>query len=128
MLLEWLESDFSVAKWTGKREIEDLGVFSFWSRTDKELSLVCPTHCVPKDVETREDGWVAFRVVGKMEFSLVGILAEISSCLAKANINLFAISTFDTDYILVKKENSTLAEEMLLGQGWKFQSRKEPKI
>ncbi len=125
MLLEWLDIKFSVAKWTSQRVMEDLGLYTFWSRTDDELSLVCPTRCLPKDVEEHEDGWIAFRVAGEMDFSLVGILAEISKCLAEIKISIFAISTFNTDYILIKGEGALLAQEALEAKGWKFQNRKE---
>ncbi|WMI81019.1 ACT domain-containing protein [Anaerotignum sp. MB30-C6] len=125
MLLEWLDFEFSVVKWTSQREMEDLGLYTFWSRTDDELSLVCPTGCLPKDIEEYENGWVAFRVVGKMDFSVVGILADISKCLAEIKISIFAISTFNTDYILIKREGVLLAQEALEANGWKFQNKKE---
>lgn len=123
MLLEWLNIDFSVAKWIGTHEITDLGRFSFWSRTDHELSLVCPTKRLPGDVEVHEDGWSCFRVVGQMEFSMVGILAKISECLAKNEISIFAVSTFDTDYILIKKEKSLEAQVALEALGYIFMER-----
>ncbi len=120
MILEWLEPSFTVAKWMGKRRIEDLGLFSFWSRTEAELSLVCPTERLPKDAECREDGWVCFRVKEQMDFSLVGILAKISACLAEKQISIFAISTFDTDYIFIKEEKASLAQGALAEAGWHF--------
>jgi len=123
MLLEWLNIDFSVAKWIGAHEITDLGRFSFWSRTDHELSLVCPTKLLPGDVEVYEDGWSCFRVVGQMEFSMVGILAKISECLAKNGISIFAVSTFDTDYILIKKEKSVEVQVALEALGYSFMER-----
>ena len=109
-----------MSKWLEQREIEDLGRFSFWSRTDEELSLVSPTDKVPKDVEIREDGWMGFRVIGQMDFSLVGILAKLSACLAENQISIFAISTFNTDYIFIKEENVSLAQEALTKSGWHF--------
>jgi len=119
-MLEWLEFEFSVAKWTRNREMEELGLFSFWSRTDKELSLVCPTENLPKDVEVHEDEWIGFRVVGQMDFSLVGILAKISRCLAEKGISIFAVSTYDTDYIFIKKDFAKLAQNALESNGWNF--------
>ncbi|WP_312070984.1 ACT domain-containing protein [Anaerotignum propionicum] len=120
MLLEWLNIDFSVAKWIEAHEIMDLGCFSFWSRTDHELSLVCPTALLPKDAEVREDGWCCFRIVGQMEFSMVGILAKISACLAEREISIFAVSTFDTDYVFIKKEKSHGAQVALEALGYSF--------
>ncbi|WP_304508388.1 ACT domain-containing protein [Anaerotignum sp.] len=124
MQLEWLSKEFAVAKWTREHKIEELGEFSFWSRTDQELSLVCPTECLPQDVEKHEDGWVGFRVVGQMDFSLVGILAGISGCLAEKDISIFAVSTFDTDYIFIKKDNVLLAQKQLELKGWNFKNKK----
>lgn len=124
MLLEWLNKEFSVARWTREQKFEELGEFSFWSRTDQELSLVCPTEYLPQNVEKHEDGWVGFRVVGQMDFSLVGILAEISRCLAEKNISIFAVSTFDTDYIFIKKNNVLLAQNQLELKGWNFKNKK----
>jgi hypothetical protein len=71
------------------------------TRTAHELSIVCPSDSVPLDVE-REAGWRAFTVEGKLEFSAVGILASILNPLAEADINILSISTFDTDYVLVR--------------------------
>ena len=71
--------------------------------TDREISLVCETEDVPAGAVERVDGWKAFRVCGTLDFSLVGILSELSGILASNGIGLFAVSTYDTDYILVKE-------------------------
>lgn len=76
----------------------------FYCRTDEERSLVCPTALVPQGTEIREDGWLAFRVSGCLDFSLIGILAFISDLLAERRIGIFAVSTFNTDYILTKAD------------------------
>ena len=67
--------------------------------------MVCPTEMVPSNTIERNDGWKAFRVQGTLDLSLIGILSAISKVLAENGIGIFAISTFDTDYILVKEEN-----------------------
>ena len=90
--------------------------FHFAARTDEECSLVCPTSEVPAETLAKDDGWRAFRIEGVLDFSLIGILARISSRLAEAGIGIFAISTYNTDYILTKAENferalMTLAED-----------------
>jgi hypothetical protein len=74
-----------------------------WSltRSADELSIVCAQALAPAGVR-REDGWRAFKVAGPLDFALVGILADLSGLLARAQVSLFAISTYDTDYILVK--------------------------
>jgi hypothetical protein len=70
-------------------------------RTLYELSIVCQERFVPPEVKA-ERGWRALQVQGPLDFSLVGILASIAESLANAGVSIFAISTFDTDYILVK--------------------------
>ena len=75
----------------------------FFARTDEEISLVCETAHVPENTTAREDGWRAMRVVGELDFSLVGILARISDVLAREKIGIFAVSTYNTDYILTKE-------------------------
>lgn len=82
--------------------------------------MVCPTELLPKDVELHEDGWVGFRIKGQMDFTLVGILAEISRCLAEKGISIFAVSTYDTDYIFIKKRYIDLAQEVLEANNWHF--------
>ena len=77
---------------------------------DSEISLVLPFNLDDANLTLQpniqiETGWRAFRVAGKLEFSLVGILAKISNILAGISVSLFVISTFDTDFILVKKES-----------------------
>ena len=82
-------------------------------RTDEEVSLVCETEATPASAIAREDGWRAFKVAGPLDFELVGILAKISSALAEAEVPLFAISTFDTDYVLVKENKLETAIDAL---------------
>jgi len=83
----------------------DLNVpYTFLSRTHEERSLVCPTGAVPEQTLEREDGWRAFYVDGVLDFSLIGILARISGVLAEEKIGLFAVSTYNTDYILTKAD------------------------
>ncbi len=72
-------------------------------RTRDELSIVCPERFVPPDIKS-ERGWRAFQVQGQLDFSLVGILAAIAAPLAQAGVSIFALSTFDTDYVLVKED------------------------
>jgi len=71
------------------------------TRTPDELSVVCPEHAVPDGV-TREGGWRAFKLDGTFDFEQVGVLASVAVPLAQASVSIFAVSTFDTDYVLVK--------------------------
>jgi hypothetical protein len=71
------------------------------TRTSAELSIVCSAACVPAEIES-ETGWRCLRVAGKLDFSMIGVLAALTGALAAANISVCALSTFDTDYLLVK--------------------------
>lgn len=82
------------------------------TRTDDELSVICPASAVPPGVQCEPD-WRAFKVAGKLDFSAIGILASILTPLAEAGIAILAISTFDTDYILVRSDALEQAKEAL---------------
>ena len=82
------------------------------TRTEAELSIVADQALVPAEV-TAERGWTAMRVVGRLDFALVGVLAKLTGALAEAGISCFAISTYDTDYILVKQQEADRAAKAL---------------
>jgi len=90
----------------------------FIGKTDEELSLVCITENTPSDTIERDDGWRGFRIQGTLDFSLVGILAKISGILADHKISIFAVSTYNTDYVLVKEENFDRALSILEAEGY----------
>ena len=92
--------------------------FFFIGKTDEELSLVCKTEDTPRDTIARDDGWKAFRIQGILDFSLIGILAKLSGILAEHKIGIFAVSTYNTDYILVKVENYEKALNVLAAEGY----------
>lgn len=97
----------------------DLGKdFFFIGKTDEELSLVCKTEDTPAETTARDDGWKCFRIQGVLDFSLIGILSKISGILADHKIGIFAVSTYNTDYILVKSENFSKAVEVLGKEGY----------
>jgi uncharacterized protein len=81
-------------------------------RTGDELTVVCPQVLVPQGVRC-EYGWRAFRIVGTIDFALTGVLASVLEPLAEAKVGIFALSTFDTDYILVRSEQLDLARAAL---------------
>ena len=105
MELEVLDAELSVCKLNTKTEPDLPGGLYFLARTDEELSLVCETERVPAAALARDDGWRAFRIRGTLDFSLIGILSRLSAVLAEQGIGIFAVSTYNTDYILVKREN-----------------------
>ena len=90
----------------------------FIGKTADELSIVCDSD-IPLDSEEEESGWRALEVLGPLGFSLTGILSNISGVLASADISIFAISTFDTDYILVKQAHVNTAIKALIKDGYK---------
>ena len=118
MEIKKITYDFSVCK------VEDYSLvnldteYCFVGKTDEEKSLVCLTCDVPDNVTDRDDGWRAFLIQGVLDFSLIGILSKISSVLAENEIGIFAISTFNTDYILTKKENYDKVIDVLNRAGY----------
>jgi hypothetical protein len=85
-------------------------------RSSQELSIVCEEHRVPEGIRV-ERGWVALKLEGPFPFSMTGVLASFVQPLAEAKIPIFAISTFDTDYVLVKREDLERAAKALRGAG-----------
>ncbi len=92
--------------------------FYFIGKTDEELSLVCRTEDTPPNAAQRDDGWKGFRIQGVLDFSLIGILSKLSGILAEHKIGIFAVSTYNTDYILVKEENYERALDALASEGY----------
>lgn len=120
MKLRIIPGDFAVSKIIHivDAPIED----DFWSlaRTDEEISLVCRTESVPDTASVVESGWNLLGVEGVLDFSLTGILARISGVLADAGVSIFAVSTFNTDYILVKADSLPCASEALRAAGYEI--------
>lgn len=105
MELKRIEHNLSVCKVADISDIDLKTDFYFIGKTDEELSLVCKTDDVPQNTTERDDGWRGFRIQGILDFSLIGILSKLSGILAESHIGIFAVSTYNTDYILVKEEN-----------------------
>ena len=118
MVLERLPYDLTVCKAAGIADLNLEAEFFFLGKTDEEVSLVCRTEDVPAHTLEREDGWRGFRVQGTLDFSLTGILSRLSGILAEQGIGIFAVSTYNTDYILVKKENFDRALSALAAAGY----------
>ena len=117
--MEPLPQEFSVCKVEDYSGIDMEQPFVFTGSTDEEKSLVCPTGMVPENTTSREDGWRAFRICGELDFSLIGILAGISRVMADAGIGIFVISTFNTDYVLVKEYDFEKAKKALTAAEYK---------
>ena len=118
MELKRIEHKLTVCKVSGISGINMDAGFYFIGKTDEELSLVCRTEDTPKDTIERDDGWRGFRIQGVLDFSLIGILSKLSGILAANKIGIFAVSTYNTDYILVKEENYERALTVLASEGY----------
>ena len=119
MEIKKIQGDFTVCKVTDYSQVNLDAEFCFTGKTDEERSLVCLTEDTPDNTIEREDGWRVFRIQGVLDFSLVGILSKISGLLADAKIGIFAVSTYNTDYILVKAEDEMKALDILSQAGYK---------
>ena len=118
MKLKKIPDDLTVCKVARINDIDMDADFYFIGKTDEELSLVCKTEDTPDNTTERDDGWRGFRVEGVLDFSLIGILSKLSGILAAEDIGIFAVSTYNTDYILVKKENYARALDVLAARGY----------
>ena len=118
MEIKKLNQDFSVCKVMDYSLVNMDAEYSFIGKTDEEKSLVCITGDVPSNAIVRDDGWKGFRIQGILDFSLIGILSKIAEILAKNSISIFAISTYNTDYVLMKKENYQRALDILEHSGY----------
>ena len=96
------------------------GEFFSITRTAEELSVVCPQNQVPPGVQ-KQDGWKVLQVEGPLDFSLTGVLASLTEPLAKEGISVFAISTYETDYLLVKEEQLEGAIQALREEGYEVE-------
>jgi hypothetical protein len=105
-----LDSEAPVPPWA------TAGGFFSISRTAEELSVVCRQEAVPEGVLS-ERGWRCLRVAGTIPFSAVGVLASLTAPLADVGVSVFAVSTFDTDYLLVKEADFEKAAAALRQQG-----------
>ena len=118
MVIKKLDHKLTVCKVADVSDVDTGKDFYFIGKTDEEISLVCKTDDVPQNTIERDDGWRGFRIQGVLDFSLIGILSKLSAILAENGVGIFAISTFNTDYILVKKNNFDRAMEVLSAAGY----------
>lgn len=118
LTIQALDYELTVCKAASVRDADLTADILFLARTDEEISLVCETARVPNRTLAREDGWKCFRVQGTLDFSLTGILSGLTAVLAEQGIGIFAASTYNTDYVLVKRENFVRALRALSGAGY----------
>ena len=125
MKLKEIAGTYSILRYAPDEKIPDWvyqSGFLSVSRTDEELSIVCDADAVQDaegaDAQDREDDWKCLKVQGPLDFSLTGILSSIASPLADAKISIFAISTFDTDYVMLKSDHLGTAKQTLRTAGF----------
>jgi hypothetical protein len=115
-----LAERFTICRFSSEDPIPEWSknnVFLSITKTADELSVVCPESCVPHNAKCEND-WRVFKVEGPLDFSLIGILASLSTIMANNGISIFAISTYDTDYILVKNKDIHCAINALIEEGY----------
>ena len=114
--LQWIPGRFAVCRLDPSATIptwaQGSGPLLSITRSENELSIVADQELVPVEIKS-ERNWAAMRIQGQLDFALIGILAKLTSALAEAKISCFAISTYDTDYILVKEDKVQAAQEAL---------------
>ncbi len=125
MEIHIIEQFFSICKLEDLSRVDWSSPFCFLCKTDEEMSLVCETADVPPNTVARDDGWRAFRIQGILDFSLIGILSRISAILAEEGIGIFAVSTYNTDYIFTKAECFSKAITALEKEGSGFYGKSQ---
>jgi hypothetical protein len=103
--LQGLKQDFSVCKIEDVSQADFTREYVFLAKTADEISLVCETAYVPAGAIAAEHGWKALKICGVLDFSMVGVIARISGILAEAGVSIFVVSTYNTDYILIKAKD-----------------------
>ena len=116
--IQKIDRDFTVCKIDDIAQVDFARDFTFLLKTPEEISLVCESVNVPADVIQSEAGWKALKIAGVLEFGQIGIIAKIANILAEAEISIFVVSTFDTDYILLKTENYDRGIQELVSNGY----------
>jgi hypothetical protein len=118
--LHVLDQPFSIHRLSPDAEIPSAVLactFHWIARTDEETSIVCPSSVMVAGART-QPGWSCIKVIGPIDFAVTGLLAEISRVLAEAGISIFALSTFDTDYLLVPSSRIEEAVTLLARGGF----------
>lgn len=108
-----LDPDVALPRWV------ECSPFCATTRTEEELSIVCPEVAVPDQVLCQR-GWRCLKIEGPLDLAEIGVLQALARPLAKAKISIFALSTYNTDYLLVKEKDLDRAIEALSQEGHRF--------
>jgi hypothetical protein len=122
LTLTLLEGTYAIHRLPPQADVPDevlASPFFAAMRTEEELSLVVQ-ETIPVSGEQTETGWVCFKVVGVLDLGLVGILAKLATTLANAQVAIFALSSFNTDYLLVKRGKVEIAKRALTSAGYRI--------
>lgn len=117
MTIQPLSPSFSVCRISDLHEIDLNTPFLFIASSDEEKSLLCPTESLPRGILARQDGFRGLRIVGELDFSLIGILSSLTALLAAHRIPVFAVSTFRTDYLFVPEASFSEALALFVEAG-----------
>ncbi|MGO0905369.1 ACT domain-containing protein [Clostridioides difficile] len=123
MKLKLFLEEYAVCRLSSNSKIPtwiDTKNFYSITKTDDELSIVCSNNNIPSDVKSEKE-WRILKILGPLDFSLIGILSKISGLLADNKISIFAISTYDTDYILIKEKDIKNACKILNCNGYEIE-------
>ena len=118
MKLRIIDKEFAICKVKDFSQINLEDEFLFIGKTDDEHSIVCEMQSIPNNCTDIDEGWIAFKIEGQIDFSLIGILSKISGILAENRIGIFAVSTYNTDYVFTKTENYNKALKVLEESGY----------
>lgn len=120
MTLKILENKFSICKVEELKNINLNNEFLFIGKTDEEISVVCDNKHIPNNFTDINNNWKCIKIMGNLDFYLIGILSKITTILAEHNIGIFVVSTYNTDYILVKEDKINLARKCLEENNYTF--------
>ncbi|MDB0439943.1 ACT domain-containing protein [Clostridioides difficile] len=123
MKLKLFLEEYAVCRLSSNSKIPtwiDTKNFYSITKTDDELSVVCSNNNIPSDVKSEKE-WRILKILGPLDFVLIGILSKISGLLADNKISIFAISTYDTDYILIKEKDIKNACKILNCNGYEIE-------
>ena len=118
LTLNVLPQDFAIVQLPSNEDVPDWLTGDFYSitQTSEELSIVCEQSIVPGNIK-KDTNWKALKIQGQLDFSLVGILENLSSTLAQGGVSIFTISTYNTDYVFVKNKDLEKAITLLKAAG-----------
>jgi uncharacterized protein len=119
LVISEIAGDYAVCRGAADAKIDPkllAAAFTSITRTAEELSIICPTNVAPPGFR-QEPGWQLLKIEGPFEFSEIGILASVAVPLAQAKLAVLVISTFDTDYLMVKRDDLAKVKAELQSAG-----------